>query len=198
MRVRQEWALVSACSVRKGKKSHFLTSWGWVSCTCSHVSVRRQSVYILYTEEYILHVNGVCMTPYLSVLWWFSDFMCMKNKIQPLCSSPRHFSPTWHAQVCHNPLQKDVSTQVWQATANTNMMFDKQFYKQVLAKLQWTNSSNRFSPGNLQAVTRFRSHLKPFLQISQNLLCPQKDSFHTPETLTSPSVLVNWQLRVRL
>lgn len=144
MRVRQEWALVSACSLRKGKKPHFLTSWGWVSCTCSHVSVRRQLVYILYTEEYILHVNGVCMTPYLSVLWWFSDFMCMKNEIQPLCSSPRHFSPTWHAQVCHNPLQKDVSTQVWQATANTNMMFDKQFYKQVLAKLQWTNSSNRF------------------------------------------------------
>lgn len=26
------------------------------------------------------------------------------------------------------------------------MMFDKQFYKQVLAKLQWTNSSNSFLP----------------------------------------------------
>lgn len=70
--------------------------------------------------------------------------MCMTNEIQPLCGFPHRFSPTWQAQVCHNPLQKDVSTQVWQATANTNMMFDKQFYKQVLAELQWTNSSNSF------------------------------------------------------
>lgn len=143
----------------------------------------------IYTGEYILHVNGVCMTPYLSVLWWFSDFMCIKNEIQPLCGFPCCFSPTWHAQVCHNPLQKDVSTQVRQAIANNNMMFDKQFYQQVLAKQQWTNSS-KFSPANLQAVTRFRNHLKPFLQISQNLLCLQnsEDSFHTPETLPSPSV----------
>lgn len=71
------------------------------------------------------------------MIFWLSVHENWKTTMSPPLLSKQ-------TQLCHNPFQKDVSTQVWEATANANMMFDKQFYKQVLAKLQWTNSSNGF------------------------------------------------------
>lgn len=75
--------------------------------------------------------------------------------------------------------QKDVSIQMWQATAKTNMMFNKLFINK-----SWQNYSEQILATSLQAVTSFRSHIKPFLTLTLLEICTHKsdDPFHRPKT----------------
>lgn len=102
---------------------------------------------------------------------WLLIYYLFYDEKQPLCDFSRH--SCLNEMTCTSMSQyrpKDVSTQVWQTTANTNMMFEKQFYKQVLAKRQWTNSNHCFHFGNSQAVTSFRNYVEPFSHTTQRIL----------------------------
>lgn len=64
-------------------------------------------------------------------------------------------------------LKKDVSTQVWQAAANTDVMLHNRFNKnEVLATLQCTNSSFGFLPEKWKLLRAEEAHIKSLLQTS--------------------------------
>lgn len=75
-----------------------------------------------------------------------------KGKKQPF---HHHSSLSRHAQVRHNRRQKDVPAQVWQAAANTNVMFFKLYINK-----SWQNYSE-------QIPTSFRQENYKLLQASQ-------------------------------
>lgn len=90
----------------------------------------------------------------------------------PSCDrvSPRlWFSPKWYKQLCQkrNYLKKDVSTQVWQPSAITDMMLHNRFNKhEGLATLQWTNSSFGFLPEEFKLLWAEEAHIKILSQTS--------------------------------
>lgn len=148
----------------------------------------------------ILHVyfawnQGNCVYLLFSLLSVYT-----KGKNQPF---HHHSSLSRHAQVRHNRCQKDVPAQVWQATANTNVMFFKLYINK-----SWQNYSEQIPTTvfarKITSCYKLHKSQRTFsffsLQIPLTLckICTHKsdDPFHTPEMLTSqlmlPSVPENW------